>query len=96
MVGITRYKGHIKGAWLVRVIWNKRSSIVKMGLISVYIVNKAGGLIFSHDQPTTTAEVETSFNYPLGMVLEEVDRNVVVKFGEKLGIQGEALNLSKF
>ena len=83
------------GLVLVRVIWNKRSSIVKMGLISVYIVNKAGGLIFSHDQPTTTAEVETSFNYPLGMVLEEVDRNVVVKFGEKLGIQGEALNLSE-
>ena len=63
-----------------------------MGLISVYIVNKAGGLIFSHDQPTTTAEVEARFNYPLGMVLEEVDRNVVVKFGEKLGVQGEALN----
>ena len=62
-----------------------------MGLISVYIVNKAGGLIFSHDQPSTAAEVEASFNYPLGMVLEEVDRNVVVKFGEKHGIQGEAL-----
>ena len=62
-----------------------------MGLISVYIVNKAGGLIFSHDQPNTTAEVEASFNYPLGMVLEEVDRNVVVKFGEKNGIKGEDL-----
>ena len=84
------------GAWLVlvRIIWNKRSlhdhSNKEMGLISVYIVNKAGGLIFSHDQPSTVAEVEATFNYPLGMVLEEVDRNVVVKFGEKHGIQGEA------
>lgn len=61
-----------------------------MGIISVYIVNKAGGLIFSHDQPSPKAEVEASFDYPLGMVLEEVDRNIVVKFGEKFGIQGRA------
>ena len=59
-----------------------------MGIISVYIVNKAGGLIFSHDQPSASAEVEATFHYPLGLVLEEVDRNIVVKFGEKHGIQG--------
>lgn len=58
-----------------------------MGIISVYIVSKAGGLIFSHDQPNTTAEVEATSNYPLGLVLEEVDRHVVVKYGEKHGIQ---------
>ncbi|XP_064393065.1 trafficking protein particle complex subunit 4-like [Halichondria panicea] len=57
-----------------------------MGM-SVYVVNKAGGLIFSHDQPSPKAEVETTFNYPLRMVLEEVDRNIVVKFGEQHGIQ---------
>ena len=61
---------------------------VKMGVISAYIVNKAGGLIFSHDQPTNSAEVEVTFNYPLSIVLEEVDRYLVVKYGEKLGIQG--------
>ena len=71
---------------MVRFSWNKK---VKMGIISVYIVNKAGGLIFSHDQPSASAEVEASFNYPIGMVLEEVDRNIVVKFGEKHGIQGK-------
>ena len=60
-----------------------------MGIVSVYIVNKAGGLIFSHDQPSTSAEVEAQFSYPLGMVLEEVDRNIVMKFGEKHGIQGK-------
>ena len=62
-----------------------------MGIISVYIVNKAGGLIFSHDQPSASAEVEATFHYPLGLVLEEVDRNIVVKFGEKHGIQGTVL-----
>ena len=59
-----------------------------MGIISVYIVSKAGGLIFSHDQPNPSAEVEATFSYPLGLVLEEVDRQVVVKYGEKHGIQG--------
>ena len=60
-----------------------------MGLISAYIVNKAGGLIFSHDQPSSSADLEATFNSPsLGIVLEEVDRNLVVKFGEKHGIQG--------
>lgn len=58
-----------------------------MGVISAYIVNKAGGLIFSHDQPSSSADVEATFTYPLSIVLEEVDRNLVVKFGEKHGIQ---------
>jgi hypothetical protein len=60
-----------------------------MGVISAYIVNKAGGLIFSHDLPSSFAEVEASFEYPLSIVLEEVDRYLVVKFGEQNGIQGE-------
>lgn len=59
-----------------------------MGIISVYIVNKAGGLIFSHDQPSNTFDAEATFTYPLGIVLEEVDRNLVVKFGERNGILG--------
>ena len=60
-----------------------------MGIISVYIVSKAGGLIFSHDQPSPSAEVEATFSYPLGLILEEVDRHVVVKYGENHGIQGD-------
>ena len=59
-----------------------------MGIISVYIVSKAGGLIFSHDQPATSVDVEATFSYPLEFVLEEVDRYVVVKYGENHGIQG--------
>lgn len=62
-----------------------------MGIISVYIVSKAGGLIFSHDQPNPSAEVEATFSYPLGLVLEEVDKYVVVKYGERHGIQGDNL-----
>ena len=46
-------------------------------------------LIFSHDQPSASAEVEATFSYPLGIVLEEVDRYLVVKFAEKHGIQGK-------
>ena len=60
-----------------------------MSVISAYIINKAGGLIFSHDQPIHSPEVEAIFTYPVGgLVLEEVDRNVMVKFGEQQGIQG--------
>lgn len=59
-----------------------------MGILSVYVVNKAGGLIFLHDQPSPNAEVEATFSYPLSITLEEVDRNIVVKFGESHGIQG--------
>ena len=60
-----------------------------MSVISAYIINKAGGLIFSHDQPTHSPEAEAVFTYPVGgLVLEEVDRNVMVKFGEQQGIQG--------
>ena len=65
-----------------------------MGIISVYVVNKAGGLIFSHDQPSIMAEVEATFSFPLEIVVEEVDKNIMVKFGEKHGIQGEPVEAS--
>lgn len=57
---------------------------MKMGIISVYIISKAGGLIFSHDMPYQSKETEVVFDQPpvAGLVLEEVDRNIVVKFGE--------------
>ncbi len=62
-----------------------------MEIISVHIVNKAGGLIFSHDQPSESTEVEATFSYPLCMVLEEVDCNIDVKFGERQGVQGNGV-----
>ena len=50
----------------------------------MYIINKAGGLIFSHDVPSTVKEAEVEFaQHPVtGLTLEEVDRNVMVRYGE--------------
>lgn len=72
-----------------------------MGIFSVYIISKAGGLIFSHDTSYAQGEGEVEFKqHPVsGMILEEVDRNIMVKFGEVQNpeivgppvIQGEAL-----
>ena len=61
-----------------------------MGIISVYIISKAGGLIFSHDMPVPSREIEVEFlNYPVfGLVLEEIERNVMVKFGEVQSVDG--------
>ena len=61
-----------------------------MGIISVYIISKAGGMIFSHDMPSQSREGEVEFQqYPVvGMLLEEVDRNLVVKFGEVRALDG--------
>ena len=61
-----------------------------MGIISVYIISKAGGLIFSHDMPYQTKEVDVTFNqYPVdSLVMEYVDRNIQVKFGEVQGSNG--------
>ena len=61
-----------------------------MGIISIYIISKAGGLIFSHDMPHQSRELEVEFHqFPVeGLVLEEVDRNIMVKFGEVNTISG--------
>ena len=69
------------------------AKILQMGLISVYIISKAGGLIFSHDMPHQTKEVEVTFNqFPVeSLVMEEVDRNIQVKFGEVQGSSGGGL-----
>ncbi len=65
----------------------------KMGIVSVYIISKAGGLIFSHDIPYQSREIEVEFQqFPIaGIVLEEVDRNIVVKFGEVTGFPNQGL-----
>ncbi|XP_057317051.1 trafficking protein particle complex subunit 4-like [Hydractinia symbiolongicarpus] len=70
-------------------------------LYSVYVINKAGGLIYQRDYSYTENEVEQTFKHPLGLVLKEVDDKLVVLFGEKdgvkvghslLGVNGETLN----
>ena len=55
-----------------------------MGIYSAYIISKAGGLIFSHDMSYPQGEGEVEYSrYPVqGLVLEEVDRNIMLKYGE--------------
>lgn len=60
-----------------------------MTIFNVYIVNKAGGLIYWHTHNSSTAEVEATFTYPLDITLEENNHSIYVKYGEKHGIEGE-------
>jgi hypothetical protein len=59
-----------------------------MAIFSVYIVNKAGGLIYQHDHNASRPEVEKTFSYPLELVLKVFDDKIVVAFGERDGIKG--------
>lgn len=60
-----------------------------MAIYSVYIVNKAGGLIYQHDHNASRPEVEKTFSYPLELVLKIFDDKIVVAFGERDGIKGK-------
>lgn len=61
-------------------------------IYSVYIVNKAGGLVYQRDHSTSETEISRQFNYPVSLILKEVDDKFVVAFGEKNGIKvGHAL-----
>lgn len=58
-----------------------------MAILSVFILNKAGGLIYHCDRYTSKTDVEKTFSYPLDIVLKEDDKLTVV-FGERDGIKG--------
>uniref|UniRef100_A0A6Q2Z5L9 Trafficking protein particle complex subunit n=1 Tax=Esox lucius TaxID=8010 RepID=A0A6Q2Z5L9_ESOLU len=63
-----------------------------MAIFSVYVVNKAGGLIYQFDNYVPRAEAEKTFSYPLDLVLKIHDEKVVVSFGQRDGIRvGHAL-----
>ncbi|XP_029571353.1 trafficking protein particle complex subunit 4-like [Salmo trutta] len=63
-----------------------------MAIFSVYVVNKAGGLIYQYDNYVPRAEAEKTFSYPLDLVLKIHDEKVVVSFGQRDGIRvGHAL-----
>lgn len=62
-----------------------------MAIFSVYVVNKAGGLIYQYDNYVPRAEVEKTFSFPLDLVLKIHDEKVVVSFGQRDGIRGEFL-----
>ncbi|VDI08962.1 trafficking protein particle complex subunit 4-like [Mytilus galloprovincialis] len=58
-----------------------------MAIFSVYIINKAGGLIYQFDHNNTRPELEKTFAYPLNLMLKIYDDKVVVAFGECDGIK---------
>lgn len=59
-----------------------------MAIFSVYVVNKAGGLIYQYDNYVPRTEVEKTFSFPLDIVLKIHDEKVVVSFGQRDGIRG--------
>ncbi|VDK81076.1 unnamed protein product [Litomosoides sigmodontis] len=52
----------------------------------VFIINRAGSLIYDWDGKVDYAGVEKTFSYPLDIVLDIVDQKVTVVFGERDGI----------
>ncbi|XP_064610323.1 trafficking protein particle complex subunit 4-like [Liolophura sinensis] len=58
-----------------------------MTIYSVYIINKAGGLIYHYDNNSSRPEVEKVFGYPLELVLKIFDDKIVVAFGERDGVK---------
>lgn len=77
----------------VIVMWPLLSDVAKMVIFSVYVVNKAGGLIYQYDNYVPRAEAEKTFSYPLDLVLKHHDEKVVVSFGQRDGIKGNASNI---
>ncbi|KAF8767647.1 Trafficking protein particle complex subunit like protein [Argiope bruennichi] len=50
--------------------------------VSVYIVSKAGGMIYQYDHNVVPIEYERTFTYPLDLTLDYVNSRVTVTFGE--------------
>ncbi|XP_042902201.1 trafficking protein particle complex subunit 4 [Parasteatoda tepidariorum] len=53
-----------------------------MAAISVYIISKAGGMIYQYDHNPITIEYEKTFSFPLDLVLEFVNNRLTVTFGQ--------------
>ncbi|XP_064650865.1 trafficking protein particle complex subunit 4-like [Lineus longissimus] len=58
-----------------------------MAIFSVFIVNRAGGLIYDYDHSAPKTEVEYTFSYPLEPVLKIFDERIVVAFGQRDGVK---------
>lgn len=67
-----------------------------MGIFSVFIINKAGGLIFQYDHYSQRPEVEKTFSFPIELVLKQQDEKLVVAFGERDGIKGVLLSVTVY
>ncbi|TKR80341.1 hypothetical protein L596_014427 [Steinernema carpocapsae] len=58
-----------------------------MSIYNVFIINRAGSLIYDYSTKTDTQNVEKTFSYPLDLVLQEIDQKAVVVFGARDRIQ---------
>ncbi|XP_075437604.1 LOW QUALITY PROTEIN: trafficking protein particle complex subunit 4 [Ascaphus truei] len=58
-----------------------------MAIFSVYVVNKAGGLVYQLDSHSPRPEAEKTFSFPLDLVLKLHDERVLVSFGQRDGIR---------
>ncbi|CAB3365514.1 Hypothetical predicted protein [Cloeon dipterum] len=57
-----------------------------MGIYSVYIVSKSGGLIFQHDHLVPKVETEKTCSFPLDIKLIFENKRIVVNYGQRDGI----------
>lgn len=73
---------------------SRKFNFAKMVIFSVYVVNKAGGLIYQYDNYVPRTEVEKTFSYPLDLVLKHHDEKVIVSFGQRDGIKGNVSSLA--
>ncbi|KAI8486941.1 PREDICTED: trafficking protein particle complex subunit 4-like [Branchiostoma belcheri] len=58
-----------------------------MVIYSVFVVNKAGSLIYHNDHSSSRPEVEKTFGYPLELTLKLQDERLLVIFGQRDGIR---------
>lgn len=52
----------------------------------VFIINRAGSLIYDWDAKADCTGVEKTFSYPFDIILDIIDQKVTVVFGERDGI----------
>ena len=58
-----------------------------MPILALYIINRAGSLIYDHDFSQPTSGVEVTFTYPFDIILKEEQNGLVVLFGARDSIR---------
>lgn len=58
-----------------------------MAIFGVYIINRAGGLIYQYDHNMPKVEVEKTYSFPLELTLKVYDEKIVVAFGQRDGVR---------
>ncbi|PAV77944.1 hypothetical protein WR25_14024 [Diploscapter pachys] len=54
-----------------------------MSIYRIFIISRAGGLIYNWEPKNELVEIERKFDYPLDVILDEYDKRSCVIFGEK-------------